>query len=227
MLSRGLAHDLKNLLTPVSSFLMHLDAHYPPDSAEAEAHGAARRSVRVMTDYVREALFFSERLEPRFETVDMGALIAAALAVAEPRAKARGVTLASSPDDGILIEADRVLLQRLLANVVGNAIDASKPDSEVAVIASTPEHGRVRLEVIDWGCGIESGSLEKIFEPYYTTKVFGEDVRGFGLGLAISRKIADLHGGKIRATSTLGRGTTITVDLPVVQPRTVRTARAA
>lgn len=227
MMSRGLAHDLKNLLTPVSSFLMHLDTHYPPGSAEAEAHGAARRSVRVMTDYVREALFFSARLEPRFEPVNVGNLIATALAVAAPRAQARRVTLASGPNEEILIEADRVLLERLLANLVGNAIDASKPDSEVAVIASTPERGRVRLEVVDWGCGIEAGSLEKIFEPYYTTKVFGEDVRGFGLGLTISRKIVDLHGGKIRATSTLGRGTTITVDLPVVQPRTVRAARAA
>src|SRR5207244_2595496 len=71
MMSHGLAHDLKNLITPVSSFLIHVERQAPLTGVEAEVHAAAKRSVRIMTDYVRESLSFSERLEPKLEAVDL------------------------------------------------------------------------------------------------------------------------------------------------------------
>ena len=73
-------------------------------------------------------------------------------------------------------------------------------------------------DLSDRGSGIAPELLDRIFDPYFTTKEFGEDVRGFGLGLTIARKIAGLHGGTIRVDSSLGRGTTFTVELPVTQP---------
>lgn len=217
MMSRGLAHDLKNLITPVSSFLVHTDGQYAPDSPEAEVHDAAKRSVRIMTDYVREALFFSERLAPKFEPVNLSRTFAGVREVTQARAGQRRVALVTeSSVDGFVI-ADAVLLQRLLANLVANAIDASPAGQTVTLAASSFQPGVVRIQVCDQGCGVAPEHLGRIFEPYFTTKEFGDDVRGFGLGLTICQKISDLHGAVLSVKSDVGRGTTLTVDLPSQQ----------
>jgi signal transduction histidine kinase len=218
MMSRGLAHDLKNLITPVSSFLIHTDNQYPTGSAEAEVHAAARRSVRVMTEYVREAMFFSDRLNPRFEPVELPRIFSALTELIAPRAAAHGVSVATHADFTRALVADGVLLQRMLANLVNNAIDASPDGKTVNVSATTGPAGWLRLRVVDQGCGIANEELGRIFEPYYTTKAFGEEVRGFGLGLTICQKIVDLHSGTVTVQSELGRGTTVTVDLPSKPP---------
>lgn len=218
MMSRGLAHDLKNLITPVSSFLIHTDNRFPAESAEAEVHSAAKRSVRIMTDYVREALFFAERLSPRLERLDLGRVFHHVQEQLAPSAKRRGVGIALEITGIEPVTADAVLLQRLLANLLSNAIDASRPGQTIALSVRHERPGWVRLEVVDHGCGIASDNLARIFEPYFTTKEFGEDVRGFGLGLTICQKIVDLHRGTIAVWSEPGRGATFTIDLPTAQP---------
>lgn len=213
MMSRGLAHDLKNLLTPVSSFLVHMEGRLPADSDEAEVHAAARRSVRIMSDYVREARFFADRLAPRFERTNLRHIFHSVREATSARASTRGVAVVSTlENDGELV-LDAVLIQRLVVNLVSNAIDASLPGSQV-VMHGRRDGGRVRVRVVDAGCGISAENLGSIFEPYFTTKEFGDDVRGFGLGLTICQKIAALHDGSITVHSEVGKGTTFTVDLP-------------
>ena len=221
MLSRGLAHDLKNLLTPVSSFLVHTDGSYAPQTAEAEVHAAARHSVHVMTEYVREALFFSERLEPRFEDVDVARLFQSVQNVTADRAAGRGITVMTDAGVRESITADGVLLQRMLANLVCNAIDASACGQTVWLRARNGVLGALRFEVVDRGSGIAPEHMGRIFEPYFTTKEFGDQVRGFGLGLTICQKIATPHGGRISVDSAPGRGTTVTFDLPAAAQRLV------
>jgi signal transduction histidine kinase len=67
---------------------------------------------------------------------------------------------------------------------------------------------------VDQGCGISPENLERIFDPYFTTKQFGDEVLGFGLGLTICEKIVDLHQGKIAVRSEVDRGTRAIVELP-------------
>jgi signal transduction histidine kinase len=218
MMSRGLAHDLKNLITPVSSFLVHTDGLYPPDSPAGEVHAAARRSVRIMTEYVREALFFADNLHPRMEPVDFSRVFDRVHEATVARAASRGVELTRAANFPATVTADGVLLQRLLVNLVNNAIDASGSGQTVTLTADTGRPGWVRLRVADCGTGIAPAVRERIFEPYFTTKEFGDDVRGFGLGLTIAQKIAHLHRGNITVESTLGRGTLFTVELPATLP---------
>lgn len=215
MMSRGLAHDLKNLITPVSSFLIHTDGQYAPGSAEAEVHTAARRSVRVMTDYVRDALFFSERLQPKLVLVDVPKLFNAVVELTAGRAADHGVKVRSRINVPQPVVADVVLVQRMLVNLVSNAIDASTSGQSVTLSADTCDGG-FRLKVSDEGCGVSAGNLPRIFEPYFTTKQFGDDVRGFGLGLTICQKITNLHAGTITLQSELGKGTQVTVVLPSI-----------
>ena len=217
MMSRGLAHDLNNLITPVSSFLVYTDQRFPSGTPEREVHDAAKRSVRVMGDYVREALFFSDRLTPRFEPLEPDRIFEEVCGLMASRAAERGVTLTRANNCEGPVFADAVLLQRVMANVVGNAIDASSRGQNVHLSAMRGRSGWFCLQVTDEGCGIAPEHIQQIFDPYFTTKKYGEEVRGFGLGLTICQKIVHLHNGAISVKSQPGRGTTLTIDLPVVQ----------
>lgn len=214
MMSRGLAHDLKNLITPISSFLIHTDQKFADDSAEGEVHSAAKRSVRLMTEYVRNALFFSSRLSPRFEAVALEKVFQAAIDSTGARAQQRNVSISRELDPNLELTADPVLLQRLLGNLLSNALDACSPGGSISLRSLRPEPGWVRLEVSDNGCGIAPENLGRIFGPYFTTKNLGDDARGFGLGLTVCEKIVNLHQGRISVESQPGNGTRVMVDLP-------------
>ena len=217
MMSRGLAHDLKNLLTPVSTFLVHTQGTHPTGSVEEEVHSAAMISVATIADYVREALFFANQLTPQFALVSLSSVGKSAAELSAPRAGRCGIALVTEFDE-LTITADQVLLQRLLVNLINNAIDAETAGGTVRIGGTASRQGWVMFDVTDGGCGIAPEDLPHAFEPYFTTKVFGNDVRGFGLGLTICQKIAELHRGTIRIDSKVGAGTTVTVELPVNQP---------
>ena len=218
MMSRGLAHDLKNLITPVSSFLIHTEGLHAQGTPEADVHAAARHSIRVMTDYVREALFFSERLAPKLESVDLETIVTAVAKTTAERARTHRVRLLWKIESQAALVADGVLLQRMLVNLINNAFDASQPGQIVTMTVTEHQSGWVRIQVADQGSGIAAEHLGRIFDPYFTTKEFGDDVRGFGLGLTICQKIANLHEGVIEVHSELGSGTRVAVDLPLNGP---------
>jgi signal transduction histidine kinase len=114
---------------------------------------------------------------------------------------------------------DEVLIQRMLGNLISNAIDASPRGSAITLkLMRLPktEFSRdwYRLEIIDSGDGISAENLKRVFQPYFSTKNVGDERRGFGLGLAIARKIMHLHGGNLSIASEEKKGTTVQVDLP-------------
>lgn len=213
LMSRELAHDLKNLVTPVSSFLIHVEKTLSLNEVEAEVHAAAKRSVQIMSDYIRESLWFADRMSPRLEWTRLEPILAVVRDVTAARANRRKVRVVFVSSDRSEFMADAVLLQRMLTNLVNNSIDASRPNSTVTISAGR-EQDAMRFTVADEGIGIPAENLERVFEPYFTTKQFGDEVRGFGLGLTIAQKIARLHGGAIELESKNGRGTQVTVDIP-------------
>ena len=220
-MSRGMAHDLNNLLTPVWT-LLQLSNEGAAGGGSAqfdeELLPSALRNITVMRTYIREALFFSENLRPDFQLgrLDMIVRQAAELGRAS-RKKLMNIEVETPAD--LPIELDEVLIQRLIANLISNAIDASPENStirvEVVRLAKT-ETSRdwLRVRVIDQGEGIAKEDLNRIFTPYFTTKTHGDENRGFGLGLAICRKIVNLHGGHVSISSQLKKGTTVELDLP-------------
>ena len=226
MMSRGLAHDMKNLITPISTYLVHTGSRHRPGTHEATVHDAAQRSVDVMNGYVQEALFFSENMALNYESVNIDRILADVRAVTASRSELAGVSVTTVVTSVESIQADGILLQRMLANLVANAIDASPRGSDVKVYAFTVASGWIRLQVVDQGCGIPAEHLERIFDPYFTTKEFGETVRGFGLGLTITQKIVQLHQGKISVRSAPGDGASITIDLPDAPQKISSSTRA-
>ena len=213
-ISRSLAHDLKNLITPVSAFLKTLENERTPHFSETPIYSAARQSIRVINDYIDEAHFFSKQLAPRIEFVEPYNLLKEAAATLQEKADRKSIRIEVLPSTTEPIYADRVLLIRLLTNLADNAIDASTSGGHINMHTERTIDGKLKFSVSDSGTGIPPDILPRIFEPYFTTKDLGNEVRGFGLGLAINQRIVDLYEGEIHVRTAVGAGTTFEVTIP-------------
>ena len=134
-------------------------------------------------------------------------------------AEAKGITVSFQGESQVVMEMDAVLIKRLVSNLLSNAVDASPYGSQIEIqLASLPKtelsRDWFRLKIVDQGEGISPENLRRVFTPYFTTKNTGDGKRGFGLGLAIARKIVHLHGGNLSIASKEKKGTTVQVDLP-------------
>lgn len=227
-MSRGMAHDLNNLLTPVSTLLQLASETGVCDD---ELLPTALRNVTTMQAYIKESLFFSEHPRPDLRLGRLDVVVRETAELARSTRKKPIEITAEAPSD-VLVEMNEVLIQRLLTNLISNAIDASMPEMLIQVklerlpgTETTREW--LRLRVIDQGEGISRENLDRVQTPYFTTKNRGDETRGFGLGLAICRKIVTLHGGRLSIESQLGKGTTVQVDLPsrqlVAEPQSTLT----
>ena len=219
-MSQGMAHDLNNLTTPVWTLLQLLTEGVSPETLRADLAPVAMRNIQTMRDYIREALFFSENLRPDFQVARLDTLVQEVVDFARqnPR-KGKAIEYSLRKSGEILVEMDRVLIRRLISNLVANAVDASPQHGRIDVeiirlLKTDAERDWFRIRVTDHGSGIPSENLHRIFQPYFTTKKTGDEDRGFGLGLAICRKIASLHGGSLTISSEIGKGTAVSLDLP-------------
>jgi signal transduction histidine kinase len=146
-------------------------------------------------------------------------MVREAVSLVQPSAESKNVRISLTGPFEVPTEMDSVLIKRLICNLLSNAIDASPEGSEIEVrLAPLPKSEATRewhrLRIIDHGEGISAENLQRVFTPYFTTKNTGDGKRGFGLGLAIARKIVHLHGGNLSITSKEKEGTTVQVDLP-------------
>jgi len=224
-MSRGMAHDLNNLLTPIWTLLQLAHEGSSREALDEDLIAVALRNVKMVRAYIKEALFFSENLRPDLQFARLDLLVEQT-AEAVRRNKKKDVEIATQTCGEVLVEMDEVLIQRMLANLISNAIDASPEGSEIRVeieqlVKTEAARDWLRLKVIDLGEGIPRENLDRVLTPYFTTKNRGDEGRGFGLGLAISRKIVALHGGHLKILSQVRKGTTVQIDLPSHQIKPV------
>jgi signal transduction histidine kinase len=224
-----MAHDLNNLLTPVWTLLqLSIEESDSPKSLDLELLPVAMRNIKTMRAYIREALFFSENLRLDLHLGRLDLVIQQAVDQASQQAYTKhkkNIDVSAVVPKDVLVEMDEVLILRLISNLISNAIDASPPDGQIKVhltrFTQTNSGNWLRIRVVDQGEGIPKENLPRILKPYFTTKNRGDETRGFGLGLAISRKITNLHGGNLSIASTLKKGTTVQVDIPARQSPTI------
>lgn len=218
-MSRGMAHDLNNLLTPVWTYLQ-LARELPQDKdGLAELLPNVLRNVQTIQAYIKEALFLSQNHKPQIRPGQLNLLIQKTVELADARLQRKNVAAQIQPLAETIIEMDDVLMQRMIGNLLANAIDASPAGGVVRIaLDRLPRNDAsrdwFRLRIMDQGEGISPENLKRIATPYFTTKDRGDEGRGFGLGLAICRNIVRLHGGKLSIASEEKKGTTVQVDLP-------------
>jgi signal transduction histidine kinase len=218
-MSRGLAHDLNNLLTPIQTSLQLVQAGVTSPETMDEILPMALRNVNSIRAYVNEALFFSRTHSLKLKRTDLNETVKATVGLLVAEAQRKHIRMAIDGAARADVEIDEVLIQRLLTNLLSNAIDATPAGGSIRIeVTPLPRTERnrewYRLRVQDAGSGISPENLKRVFMPYFSTKNTGDKRRGFGLGLAIARKIVHLHGGNMVIASEQSKGTTVQVDLP-------------
>jgi PAS domain S-box-containing protein len=214
-LAGGIAHDLNNVLAPV---IMSVDLlkHRLADAADREILDIVGASARRGADMVQQILSFARGLEGRRVEVDVGRILQEVVRIiGDTFPKSIRVELDRAPALHT-VHADPTQLHQVILNLCVNARDAM-PDGGVlrlrAVNANNDE-ARVRVEVEDTGTGIPANLLDKIFDPFFTSKDPG---KGTGLGLSTALAIVRGHGGSLEVSSVPGEGTLFTMLLPALR----------
>lgn len=145
------------------------------------------------------------------ETLELGELLAELAEDARFEARQRGIGVELAAPQALPVRADPALLHRALENVVRNALRHSPEGGTVRIETPPPTAGRGRIAILDRGPGVAEAQLEEIFLPFRR----GSDGGGYGLGLAIARRIVEAAGGTIRAANRAGGGFCVTVELPL------------
>ena len=219
VLAGGLAHDFNNILTAIfgniSLARFQLDGTGTADQRLEDAEHAIGRA----TDLTKQLLTFARGGEPVKKVITVPGLLREAARFALHGSTADCAFVLE--DDLWPVEADGGQLAQVIHNLVLNAVQAMQGGGTVTVgaknVSSSATAGRfVRISVGDEGIGIPEHNLSRIFDPYFTTKP-----QGNGLGLATSYSIIRKHGGKIRAASTVGAGSTFYISLPASEQRMV------
>jgi PAS domain S-box-containing protein len=216
------SHEMRTPLTAIQG-LTELLSNYELDAAETkEISGAINSEVKRLTAMITEYLDItrleSGATELRKTPVRVDAMLQRIVTLLEPVAAQRKIRLELLPMSGMsVVFADSGLLSRAVENLVSNAIKYSPENKDVFVSAAADENG-VTITVADTGYGISESDLERVFEKFYRVpRVEDADVPGTGLGLALVRNIAELHGGRVTVASKVGIGSTFTMWLPRVE----------
>jgi PAS domain S-box-containing protein len=214
-------HEFRTPLTVIQGF-SELIAHEDFSEAEVREYASdifeeASRLTRLITDMLDLDRMQSGSMSLDVSSLDLNRVITEVTQRLQSHAAGHVLELDLAP--GLPpVEADEDRIRQVMNNLLSNAIKYS-PDGGTITVSSRPDGDVVRVSVRDEGLGIETGSLERIFNRYARAGT-GRDrhISGTGLGLSITREIIALHGGSIRAESAPGRGSTFHFSLPQTRP---------
>jgi len=216
-LAGGIAHQFNNILGGVMSYI-DFALNYDPSPA------TTRKALETTQTALERMAFTTENMryyagQPAFETsrLNVTQVLTDALDAMEREFAARHMTIERHLSPLPLIQGDPAHLKRVFGNIVTNALEALSGKGKLTVRAAAAPGKMVTVEFTDTGGGIAPEHLAGVFDPFFTTKgVFNGGAKyALGLGLAVSRSIAERHGGRIEVDSTLDAGSTFRVILPV------------
>lgn len=224
-LAGGIAHDFNNILSPLVGFAEMLQEDIPGDSPLQEHVGEILRAALRARELVRQILTFSRQGETVLQSVRLQEVLAEVLNLLQSSIP-KTIEIQTNIDAGCgLVTADPTQLHQVIMNLATNAYHAmqqaggrlgiflDQADIPRHAVQNLPAGTYARLTVTDTGTGIQPEALERVFDPYYTTKETG---KGTGLGLSVARGIVKTYRGAIRIQSQPGKGTTVLVYLPVI-----------
>jgi len=217
-LATGLAHEINNPLaimsaeqTNVSDLVQESEGSPQWRNQVLESVNRCKEQVRRCAGITQKMLQFGRKRDSDLEPTDIAPRFLDIIDLLKRRAAVRNVQIDTEIEDGLpQVLADPIELEQVLVNLINNAIDAM-PEGGTVTVRAFRDDDAVHLEVSDNGTGIPPQELDRIFEPFYTTKPAG---KGTGLGLSVCYGIISSWGGRISAESRLGDGTTVHIFLP-------------
>ncbi|HUK12514.1 MAG TPA: ATP-binding protein, partial [Thermoanaerobaculaceae bacterium] len=223
-LAASVAHEINNPISGVLNLSMLMQRIVKEDGIPAgrveevrrylsQVAGETARVGRIVSDL----LAFSRRSKPQSSQADLNAIVRTTVSLVAHKLELANVKVELDLADHLpSLRCDASQIQQVVMNLVLNGAEAIKGGGSVGVsTAADPAHEAVMLAVRDTGSGIAPEMLGKIFDPFFTTK---EEGKGVGLGLAVVYGIVEAHGGEIEVDSSVGKGSTFRVRLPLEPP---------
>jgi PAS domain S-box-containing protein len=215
-----LSHELRTPLTPVLLTVSLIESHPALPEEVREDVATIRRNVELESQLISDLLDLTRiergKLQLDLHDVDLHLILRSAIDICQREASAKlNVELGAARHT---VRGDSTRLQQVFWNLINNAIKFTPPHGTITVRTGNNDDARVRVEVIDTGAGIDPSVLPKLFSAFEQGEVrAARQQAGLGLGLAISKKLTEAHGGTIAVASDgRGRGSTFSVELPVI-----------
>ena len=204
-------HEIKNPLMLIGGFARQVLKNISGDpDKNKEKLQIVVDEIQHLEAFLEEVGSYAKISEPQKRLGDLNALVQETCQRLEPAIQGKGITLRLELDHDLpQVRFDPVYFRQVILNIAKNGIEAM-PEGGTLSIVSGRQAGRVFVQISDTGEGIPPEILEKIFEPFFSTKA-----KGSGLGLAISQKIIEAHQGKITIESELGKGSRVTLFLNI------------
>jgi len=228
VLSAGIAHELNNPLTGVLTFTSLMRKKVKDGSEDAEDLDLVIRETKRCASIIRRLLDFAREKVPVKGFFNLNQVIQDTVHFVERPASLNRIDITTTLDPLLpQVWGDADLIKQVVMNLLVNAQQAINAEGLIQVESHTvtsshshdsdvdPTTAMVEISVRDNGCGIPTANLQRIFDPFFTSKEVG---KGTGLGLSVSYGIVKAHGGRIIVESTLGEGTVFRVQLPVMSP---------
>jgi signal transduction histidine kinase/CheY-like chemotaxis protein len=211
-LAANIAHEINNPLTTVLGFASFIAERLSPDDPTREELGLIQEEASRARDIVRDLLQFSRQRDFMPEPADVNTVLDQVVGMVRRQGGLSTIAVNEGyAPDLPMVEMDVPRIKQVFLNIINNAVYAMKDGGSLG-IRTTFDGATVQIAFEDAGPGIPPDVLGRIFDPFFTTK---PEVSGTGLGLSVSLGIVQSHGGTIDVKSTVGRGSTFTVMLPI------------
>lgn len=218
-LAAGVAHEINNPMGGILMFSRLLLRKAPPEGIMRENLERIEKDAKRCQNIVQGLLDFAREREPKIETFQINDILEQAINLIENQPLFHNIEVVKQYQPDLpLISADPAQIQQVFVNIIKNSADAM--DGEGVLTLSTQSaktSDDVEIGFADTGDGISPDHINRVFEPFYTTKEVGE---GTGLGLSVSYGIVQRHGGTIKVSSRVGEGSTFVVKLPKNKEKT-------
>jgi len=213
-LSAGVAHEIRNPLNSIRGFIQYFQKKLSLDEEDYRYTDLMINEVDRLNRVISKLLAYSKPREPRLSISSPDEILDHCIRVIEPEVAAAGLEVTRTPCDQeiplVLMDTDQ--MTQVFLNILLNAVEVSPRGGKIFIECGADHRGRLHIVVEDRGGGIPKENMDKLFDPFFSTKK-----KGTGLGLAIVKSIIEAHEGEIDVESEVGKGTRFIVTLNTYQ----------
>ncbi len=216
-LSRDMAHEIRNPLNFINLSIDHIAAKYVPGDGEGEKKfmdliSGIKQEIQRLNTLVNDFLDYSRPIRLRLQTVPVSELLEDVMALIWAKAEADGITITKEYTVSPELKVDPDLFKSCVLNIITNAFHAmdGAAQEKILKVTTAQEEGSFVLVIKDTGVGVSRENLSRIFEPFFSTKQ-----GGLGLGLPMTKRVVEEHGGRVEFSSIEGKGSEVKLVLPM------------